>query len=217
MTPTERDLLTRLFDRIDAASAGPRDTDAEALIAGRVAQNAQAPYRMAQTIAVQDEALKRAEEKIRTLEETAGWETPRSRLAEEADAAVANRRPSVPSAGQRPAGFGAGGFLAGAGQVALGIVGGTLLMEGIRGLTGSDGTAQAAETPQDTAAQTDTAASDTSQASGTETTDAGDPGHDDAGHDDAGHDYADAGMGDVGGDSDGGGFLDGLFGGDWEL
>ncbi|MEW5420328.1 DUF2076 domain-containing protein [Amorphus sp. 3PC139-8] len=190
MTPTERELLSRLFDRIDQASSGPRDGEAEALIAERVAANPQAAYRMAQTIAVQDKALNRAEEKIRNLEaapERRSDAPPARSLADEADAALPPRRSSVPTAGARPAGFGAGGFLAGAGQVALGIVGGSLLMEGIRGLMGNDGAAQAGE-----GAGVDGAPADAAGA-------------------DPGQDYADA-DGDM--DADGGGFLDGMFD-DW--
>lgn len=197
MTPTERDLLARLFDRIDAASTGPRDADAEDLINERVAANPSAPYRMAQTIAVQDEALKRAEERIRAFEagsenaSPAGQMAPSRSLADEAAAAAPSRRSAVPSAGARPAGLGGGGFLAGAGQVALGIVGGSLLMDGIRGLTGNDGAAQAATT--DPAAAADPAAD-----AGTDPgADAGDTGEwDTAGLDDGG---------------DGGGFLGGMF------
>lgn len=200
MNPTERDLLDRMFDRIDGASNGPRDAEAEALIAERVARNPEAPYRMAQTIAVQDEALKRAEERIRSLEGQAA-PTSGSSLAEEAGAVTGGRRSSVPSAGQRPAGFGAGGFLSGAGQVALGIVGGTLLMEGIRGLMGENGAAEAAEAGAgaDQAAQQDAGAGE--------------------GAPEDGQDYADAGGAEDFGGDDGGGFLDGLFGGggDFEL
>lgn len=199
MTPNERELLARLFDRIDAASSGPRDSDAEALINERVAANPSAPYRMAQTIAVQDEALKRAEERIRNLEagtgaqqpETAG--TPSRSLADEANAAVPPRRSAVPSAGARPAGFGGGGFLAGAGQVALGIVGGTLLMEGIRGLTGNDGAAEAATSDPAAADQATDPAADAGADPGA---DAGDTGEWDTAGMDGG---------------DGGGFLDGMF------
>ncbi|MGX1097002.1 DUF2076 domain-containing protein [Amorphus sp. MBR-141] len=207
MTPTERDLLDRLFDRIDAASDGPRDGEAEALIRQRVTANPGAPYRMAQTIAVQDEALKRAEERIRLLEGTETAQGPSARsgfqpggLAGEA-AAASGRRSSVPSAGARPAGFGGGGFLAGAGQVALGIVGGSLLMEGIRGLMGDDGAAQAATTdPTATDPAADPASdagADQADASGGAASDSGDSG----GWDSAGMDGGDGG----------GSFLDGLF------
>jgi hypothetical protein len=195
MTPTERDLLDRLFDRIDAASSGPRDADAEALIGRRVAANPTAPYRMAQTIAVQDEALKRAEERIRTLEGGTDITPPARSLAAEAEAAAPRGRASVPTAGARPAGFGGGGFLAGAGQVALGIVGGSLLMEGIRGLMGDDGAAQAATTDPTAADQAADAPADPGADPGA---DAGDTG----GWDSAGLEDTDGG---------GGGFLDGLF------
>lgn len=199
MTPTERDLLARLFDRIDAASTGPRDADAEDLINERVAANPSAPYRMAQTIAVQDEALKQAEERIRALE--AGSENapsarpmaPSRSLADEAAAAAPSRRSAVPSAGARPAGLGGGGFLAGAGQVALGIVGGSLLMDGIRGLTGNDGAAQAATTDPAAADQ----ATDPAADAGT-----------DPGADAGGGEWDTASLDDGG---DGGGFLDGMF------
>ncbi len=68
MTPDERQLLVGLFDRIHAASGTPRDRDAEALIADAVRDMPFAPYLLAQTVLVQEEALRAASERVHQLE-----------------------------------------------------------------------------------------------------------------------------------------------------
>lgn len=68
MTPEERQLLTQLFSRIREASAGPRDREAEDFIAASVREQPYAPYLMAQTVIVQEEALKQAASRIEELE-----------------------------------------------------------------------------------------------------------------------------------------------------
>ncbi len=68
MSPEERQMLTGLFDRIQAASPAPRDRDAEAFIADAVHALPFAPYVMAQTVLVQQEALRAANERVQQLE-----------------------------------------------------------------------------------------------------------------------------------------------------
>ena len=68
MTPEERQLLSQLFSRIHEASATPRDHEAEDFIAQAVRAQPYAPYLMAQTIIVQEEALKQAGARIEELE-----------------------------------------------------------------------------------------------------------------------------------------------------
>jgi hypothetical protein len=68
MTPEERQLLSQLFDRIRGASQTPRDREAEAFIAEAVREQPYAPYLMAQTVIVQEEALKEAGRRIEALE-----------------------------------------------------------------------------------------------------------------------------------------------------
>ena len=68
MTPEERQLLSQLFNRIHEASAMPRDREAEDFIAQAVHAQPYAPYLMAQTIIVQEEALKQAGARIEELE-----------------------------------------------------------------------------------------------------------------------------------------------------
>ena len=66
----DSDAINGLFDRIEdvARRAGPRDRDAEALIQQRLREYPPAPYYMAQTILVQEEALRQAQERIEQLE-----------------------------------------------------------------------------------------------------------------------------------------------------
>ena len=68
MTPQERTLVDELFERLATLESRPRDPEAErAMTAGlRTAPNA--VYALVQTVLVQDEALKKADERIRELE-----------------------------------------------------------------------------------------------------------------------------------------------------
>lgn len=67
MTPQERQLVSDLFDRLAALETSPRDAEAERLIADGFARAPHAAYALVQTALVQDEALKRADAKIREL------------------------------------------------------------------------------------------------------------------------------------------------------
>jgi hypothetical protein len=68
MTPEERNLVTQLFDRLAALESTQRDSEAERLIQDGLRQAPHAPYALVQTALVQDEALKRADARIRELE-----------------------------------------------------------------------------------------------------------------------------------------------------
>jgi len=69
MTPQERQLVDDLFDRLSKMESAPRDPDATAAITQglRVAPNAL--YPLVQTVLVQDEALRRANDRIQQLED----------------------------------------------------------------------------------------------------------------------------------------------------
>jgi uncharacterized protein len=164
MTPQERELVTALFDRLAALEQNPRDPEAERLIAqGVVARAPHAIYPLVQTVLLQDEALKRANTRIEELEGNAGephgggfLDAVRNTVLGQA---AGNARGSVPSV--RPGGVwntgqasygaaapqpmpspmtqgpmaGAGGsFLGTAAAAAVGMIGGSLLFTGIRGL-----------------------------------------------------------------------------------
>ncbi|ACB95405.1 DUF2076 domain-containing protein [Beijerinckia indica] len=68
MSPEERQLLTGLFDRIKTVANNPRDREAETLIAEAVKVQPYAPYLMAQTVLVQEQALSAANERLQQLE-----------------------------------------------------------------------------------------------------------------------------------------------------
>lgn len=74
MTPQERQLVDDLFDRLVRLETAPRDAEAERAIATGTARAPHAIYPLVQTVLVQDEALKRADARIRELtgEDAAG-------------------------------------------------------------------------------------------------------------------------------------------------
>jgi hypothetical protein len=67
MTPQERQLVDELFDKLARLEGTPRDHDAERAIADGLTRAPNAVYALVQTALVQDEALKRADARIREL------------------------------------------------------------------------------------------------------------------------------------------------------
>jgi uncharacterized protein len=165
MTPQERELVAELFTRLAALENAPRDPDAERAIAEGLGRAPHAVYALVQTVLVQDEALKRANARIAELEGQGG-EPPRQGgfLDNMRDALLGRdeRRGSVPSvrpgglgssgvwgAGTAPAapsGYGqpamgspigmGGSFLGTAAASAAGVIGGAMLLGGIRSMFG---------------------------------------------------------------------------------
>ena len=167
MQGQERDLISGLFGRIQQFETQPRDPEAEALIASSVARQPAAPYLLIQTVLVQEQALKAAQERIAELEAkvtaapaaAAGFlgSAPKiSPWGSQADGARAAPRSSVPStrsplqAAVAPAAAPAGGsFLRTAMATAAGVAGGALLFQGISSMMGNNpfGQQQAAAQP----------------------------------------------------------------------
>jgi hypothetical protein len=69
MSPEERQLLADLFDRIRQNANNPRDREAEAFISDEVRKQPYAPYLLAQTVIVQDQALRAANDRLQQLEQ----------------------------------------------------------------------------------------------------------------------------------------------------
>lgn len=67
MTPQERQLVDDLFERLARLETAPRDADAEQAIAQGLSRAPNAVYALVQTVLVQDEALRRADQRIREL------------------------------------------------------------------------------------------------------------------------------------------------------
>jgi hypothetical protein len=160
MTPQERQLVADLFERLAALEHEPRDPDAEQAIREGLARAPHAIYALVQSVLVQDEALKQADARIRELEgyPDEGEQQPRGFLDSMRDAVFGREEPrgSVPSvrSGSEPMGAppqyrtgmqpgpmqesgGRGGsFLGTAAAAAAGMIGGGLLLDGIRGMLG---------------------------------------------------------------------------------
>ena len=156
MQSQERDLISDLFGRLQQFEAQPRDRDAEALISGSVARQPAAPYLLVQTVLVQEQALKAAQERIAELEAKAsagpaaatsflgsapkvspwGSQAGGTKPAAAASAPVPSTRSPLQAAVAPNAAPAGGGFLRTAMATAAGVAGGALLFEGIRGLMG---------------------------------------------------------------------------------
>jgi hypothetical protein len=181
MTPEERKLVMELFDRLATLEDAERDPEAEDLIRDGMRQAPNAVYALVQTVLLQDEALKRANARIREFE--GGADAPardtsflagmRDRLsgARPSRGSVPSVRPDAgpppPPSGMSPAwrtggqpvapadavpapsapmGMG-GSFLGTAASAAAGVIGGALLLDGIRSMMGHHSGAHAAFDP----------------------------------------------------------------------
>ncbi len=181
MTPEERNLVIELFDRLATLEDAQRDPEAERLIRDGLRQAPNAVYALVQTVLVQDEALKRADARIRELEgasaaETAPGDTSFLGGVRESFFGKREGRGSVPSVrpgeaapmspawqsgtqatqpmSAAPAGAPmapGGSFLGTAAAAAAGVIGGSLLLSGIRSMMGHQQGAHAAFDPSSAA------------------------------------------------------------------
>ena len=172
MTPQERQLVDQLFDKLASIENAPRDPDAARAIADGQRRAPNAIYALVQTVLLQDEALKRADERIQQLEngqaqQQGGFlDTMRDTLFGGGQQQSGSRG-SVPRTGESrgpmwnsgqvlgqgngngygngaqaappqpaPAGGGGGSFLGTAAAAAAGVIGGSLLMNSMRGMFG---------------------------------------------------------------------------------
>jgi len=201
MTPQERQLIDELFDRLARVESAPRDSEAMSAIMQGLRNAPNAIYPLVQTVLLQDEALRRANDRIEQLEQGPAQEQGQSGgfldsmreklFGQEPRGSVPNVPPASQGRpvwnsgqvlqqtqggqgqydqgygqggygqggygqggtgggpGQGPYGspqsaFGGGGsFLGTAAATAAGVVGGSLLMNSIRSMTGGGGHRQA--------------------------------------------------------------------------
>lgn len=170
MTPQERQSVDELFDRLAKLESTPRDKDAERTIAEGLARAPNAIYPLVQTVLVQDEALKRADARIRELSgeddgarASGGFlDGMRNALTGGAHASVPSVRPASantsdprwnsgaalaqtapPTAAPSPG----SSFLGTAAASAAGMIGGALLLNSISSMFGHRSGAFAADAP----------------------------------------------------------------------
>jgi hypothetical protein len=151
MQQEERDLIADLFGRLKSFEAQPRDPEAERLIGGAIASQPGAPYLLVQTVLVQEQALKAAQDRIAQLEAKAaaapapGFLASAPKIGPWGTASVPSTAPQPQPLQQplqqAPAAFApqmaaGGGFLRQALTTAAGVAGGALLFDGIRSMLG---------------------------------------------------------------------------------
>src|SRR5690349_11492713 len=73
LTPEDRQAIDGLFDKLAEVErrGPPRDVEAERLIDAKIGEQPAAPYYLAQTVVVQQQALEMAEQRIAELERQA--------------------------------------------------------------------------------------------------------------------------------------------------
>lgn len=169
MTPQERQLVEDLFARLARLETAPRDADAERAIADGLRHAPNAIYPLVQTVLVQDEALRRADARIRELTGEDAEATTSGGFLDSMRQALTGRSTSVPSvrpgapdprwnsggafpsANAAPAqggGYGGGSFLGTAAASAAGVIGGALLLNSISSMFGHHGGNAFAAVPQ---------------------------------------------------------------------
>lgn len=234
MSPEERQLLVGLFERTKSAAATQRDQEAETFINEQIKAQPAAPYLLAQTVIVQDQALQGANARIEELEARVkeleskpaggflgGLFGGASRPAAPPPQGYAPR-PNGPWGGQpgyapQPQGYapepsgGGGGFLKGALGTAAGVAGGVLLADGIRNLFSHGGMGGMGNNLGIGAGYTPT--SDTTVINNYYGDEGQGQSAQDAGYDDAASDTQDAGYSSDAGYDDAGGFDSGGDGG----
>jgi hypothetical protein len=144
MEPKERELIAGLFGRLQPFESQPRDAEANALIADLVRRQPAAPYLLTQTVLVQEQALKAAQERIAELEASggagagaggggSGFLSSAPRIGPWGAKPTSAVPKSAPLAQAAPSG-GGGSFLRSAMATAAGVAGGALLFQGISSL-----------------------------------------------------------------------------------
>ncbi len=177
MDHQDRQAIEQLFGKIAQVEgqAGAPDTQAAEFIRSKLAQQPNAPYYMAQTIVVQEQALSAAHGRIQQLEQElasrpvagggflsslfgGGQSRPQQQPSYQAYHQPMHGMPpnGAPGMGGM-APRGGGGFLAGAAQTAMGVAGGVLIGNMIADAFSSDDEAKAADAgktePQQAAAE----------------------------------------------------------------
>jgi hypothetical protein len=156
MTPQEQHLIEDLFTRLRSVSTSGKDDDAAEFIQTLIARFPDAPYYLTQNVLVQQQALERADARIRELEDLSqrnNAPAPRAPTSFLGGASVppAGRRAVEPDPQERPRESPwsqqpqsqSGSFLSSALSTATGVAGGMFLAESIRSLFGGGGSGNA--------------------------------------------------------------------------
>jgi len=164
MDHQDRQAIEQIFGKIAQVEgqAGAPDAQAAEFIRSRINQQPNAPYYMAQTIVVQEQALNAAQGRIQQLEHElasrpasgggllsglfgGGQSRPQHYQPQPMQSMPPHMAPGM---GRMAPGRGGGGFLAGAAQTAMGVAGGVLLGNMISGAFSGGDEVKAADAGQ---------------------------------------------------------------------
>jgi uncharacterized protein len=145
VTLQERDLILEVAQRLRNTRLPEKDLEADRLIRAEVGSQPDSLYLLTQTVIVQEQGLRHAQERIRQLESGAAGPSRGSFLggAGTAPAALPAALPATPAGPPPPppagGGSAVGSFLGTAAAAAAGAVGGQLIYEGMRHMFGGHG------------------------------------------------------------------------------
>lgn len=141
MTPAEQNLIENIFSRLRSHGVAARDEEADTLISRLMRETPGAAYALVQSVLVQDQALREADRRIKTLEEQEPGNNAGYSFVGSANRQPSNASPAGPSASASQSGYATaapsgetGSFMRSALQTAAGVAGGALLFEGVRSL-----------------------------------------------------------------------------------
>jgi len=159
MTPQEQQLITELFARLKQTPAQAKDAVADQLIRRGVTDNPEAPYRLVQTVLIQEMALSQAQHRVAELEDrvvqanaassapppvtsflgdpvSRGAMPPADPWGRAPQPTAPAPPPTAPAAAPGMMAAAPSGFLRSAAATALGVVGGQMLFQGIESMFG---------------------------------------------------------------------------------
>jgi uncharacterized protein len=161
MTPQEQQLITELFARLKQTPAQAKDAVADQLIRRGVTDNPEAPYRLVQTVLIQEMALSQAQHRVAELENrviqanaassapppqpatsflgdsaSRGGMPPADPWGRAPQSTAPASPPTAPAAAPGMMSAAPSGFLRSAAATALGVVGGQMLFQGIESIFG---------------------------------------------------------------------------------
>jgi hypothetical protein len=142
MTPQERELIQTVAQRLRATPLTEKDHEAERFIQSEIGSQPDALYRLTQTVIVQEQGLRHAQERIQQLEAQVQPSQARpgsflsSLFGGGSPSGMAAPPPPPPPFGPAPNGSAAGSFLRSAAATAAGVVGGQLIYDGLRNMFG---------------------------------------------------------------------------------
>ena len=146
MTPQENQLLQDFLDQLDQAQPGPRDREAQALIAQAFARRPDAAYLVVQRALMVEQALRQSQAQLARYQEQgstflggARGLGPPATAASPAAPPGAVAPPADSGARAGATGGAMGSFLANAGATAAGVAGGAFLFQGLSSLFGHPG------------------------------------------------------------------------------